>query len=101
LGAYANRMLEREAMFNTENFYNARWQDLYQFFAAGEPPLMLKLLAINTLFFVIYIMRRAKGRQSMRANTAYMVQGVLIAVNICLMFAPNILHVDKLARFAV
>jgi hypothetical protein len=30
-----------------------------------------------------------------------MVQGVLIAVNICLMFAPNILHVDKLARFAV
>ena len=88
-------------MFDTKLLYNARWQDLYAFFAAGEPPLMLKLLAINTLFFVIYIMRRAKGRQSMRASTAYMVQGVLIAVNICLMFAPNMLHVEKLARFAV
>jgi hypothetical protein len=88
-------------MFDTKLFYNARWQDLYQFFAAGEPPLMLKLLAINTLFFVIYIMRRAKGRQSMRASTAYIVQGVLIAVNICLMFAPNMIYVEKLARFAV
>lgn len=73
-------------MFNTDHFTNARWNDLYTFFLQGEPPLIVKLLAINTIFFILFILRSATSRHRMRHSTAYAVQGLLIAANFLAMF---------------
>ncbi len=67
-------------------FYQARWHELYAFFAEGHPPLAVQLLVVNTIFFVVFILRRARGVRSMRAQTATTVQGFLIFANAVVLF---------------
>jgi hypothetical protein len=70
-------------------FYAARWGDLYQFFAAGNPPLVLQLLLVNTAVLIYFIIRRWRGKTRLQSKTAYVIQGLLIAANATLMFAPQ------------
>ena len=67
-------------------FYQARWGELHAFFAKGNPPLAAQLLVVNTIFFVVFIMRRARGARSLRAQTATTVQGLLIFANAMVLF---------------
>ncbi|MGQ0485691.1 MAG: hypothetical protein ACT4SY_10105 [Hyphomicrobiales bacterium] len=67
-------------------FYQARWGELYAFFAEGEPPLALELLIVNTMFFVVFIMRRARGARTVRSETAVAMQGFLIFANTVVLF---------------
>jgi hypothetical protein len=77
-------------MLDPNLFYAARWGELYQFFAAGEPPLALRLLLINTVFFVFFAVRRARSKKRMGSRAANVIQGALIAGNVLLMFAPSL-----------
>ncbi len=43
-----------------ELFQRARWDQAYHFLESGDPPMILRLLAINTLFLVFYIIRRPR-----------------------------------------
>jgi hypothetical protein len=76
-------------MLDPDLFYAARWDELYRFFAAGNPPLALQLLLINTVFLIFFMIRRWRGKMRMRSQTAYVIQGLLIAANATLMFAPQ------------
>jgi hypothetical protein len=76
-------------MFNTELFWNARWGELYQYLTQGNPPLIAILLAINTIFFMVYLMRRATKRHRMRASTVYFVQGMVVAANAFVLFRED------------
>ena len=67
-------------------FFQAQWDELYAFFAEGQPPLAIQLLVVNTIFFVVFIMRRARGARSLRAQTATTVQGLLIFANAVVLF---------------
>jgi hypothetical protein len=78
-------------MFNQDLIYRARWDQLYLFFTDGYPPLVLKLLIINTIFLVLFIIRRAKATYPMRPTTAYAVQGLLIASNAMVMFHNDVM----------
>jgi hypothetical protein len=79
-------LLEREAVLNPDNFVNARWHDLYVFFAAGHPPLYWQLLALNTLFLTAIVVRKARAKFHMRKSTAYFIQATLIFSNCIVMF---------------
>jgi hypothetical protein len=74
------------AMLNIENFKNARWGELYAFFADGYPPLGLQLLVLNTIFLGFIVFRRAKAKYHMRKSTAYLTQALLLATNFMFMF---------------
>jgi len=67
-------------------FYQARWRELYAVLAEGNPPLAVQLLVVNTIFFVVFIMRRARGARSLRSETATTVQGLLIFANAVVVF---------------
>jgi hypothetical protein len=81
------QLLDKE-MLTIENFKNARWQDLYGFFAAGSPPMMVKLLIINTIFLVIFVFKKSRGGNS-NYQASYAVQALLIAANCLIMFLPQ------------
>jgi hypothetical protein len=76
-------------MIGIDEFKNARWDELYLFLAHGNPPLILILLGINTLFFIVYIIRRASKRQRMRASTVYFVQGAVVMANAFVLFRED------------
>jgi hypothetical protein len=88
-------------MLDASMFLDARWGDLYAFFAAGHPPLALRLLIINTIFIMLFIVRRARGVHPMRADTVFLVQGFLIVANILIMFGPNLLESSLLSKYVL
>jgi len=67
-------------------FYQVRWGETFAFFSEGDPPLAVQLMAVNTIFFVVFILRRARGARSLRAETAMAIQGLLIAANSVVLF---------------
>ena len=73
-----------------EFFQNAPWHHLSDFFANGNPPLILRILILNTVFFVVFAFRRARGIPAMRAKTAVWVQSLLITANALVLFEPEI-----------
>jgi hypothetical protein len=77
-------------MLDPDLFYAAPWSELYRFFVAGNPPLVLQLLIINTAFLVFFVIRRLRRRAPVRSQGASIIQGLLIAVNATLMFAPQL-----------
>ena len=85
-------------MFNQNLLFQARWDELYNFFADGYPPLIVKLLVINTIFLMFYVFRRATAKHRLRPTTAYAVQGLLIATNALAMFQNDVLGLATGAR---
>ena len=73
-------------------FYQAQWNELYAFFAEGDPPLAVQLLVVNTIFFVVFILRRARGARSLRSETAMVVQGLLLFANASILFQDYVWH---------
>lgn len=67
-------------------FWAADWDGLYRFLTFGSPPLALQLLVLNTVFLVFYIIRKATAKHRLRETTVYVVQGVLVACNMALLF---------------
>jgi NADH:ubiquinone oxidoreductase subunit H len=79
------------AHMNTNLIWAADWDGLYRIFTTGNPPLALVLLAVNTIFLILFIVRKATARHRMRQSTAYAVQGLLIAANISMLFKDEII----------
>jgi len=73
-------------------FYQAQWDELYAFFAEGHPPLAVQLLVVNTIFFMVFILRRARGARSLRSETAMVVQGLLLFANASILFQDYVWH---------
>ncbi|HLA01510.1 MAG TPA: hypothetical protein VJ019_01995 [Aestuariivirga sp.] len=73
-------------------FKEAQWDELFAFFAKGNPPLMAQLLALNTIVFMIFMVRRMRGARTLNAETASMVQSMLLVANMLAIFQDNILN---------
>jgi hypothetical protein len=71
-------------------FLEANWDELYAFFSKGNPPLLVVLLAINTAVFIFFVVRRMRGKSSMRPETASTVQTMLLAANMFAIFYEEI-----------
>ncbi len=70
----------------TNYFWAADWDGLYRILASGNPPLALQLLAVNTIFLVLYVMRRATMKHRMRNHTVQILQALLLVANIAVVF---------------
>jgi hypothetical protein len=68
-----------------------QWDQIYGVLTAGDPPMAYRLLALNTLFFVLFLIRRMRGAPSMRKEVAIRVQGLLIAANSLLLFQEQVI----------
>jgi hypothetical protein len=79
-------------MFDLDLLWNARWEELYLFMVAGDPPLIQILLGINTVFFILFLFRRASARHRMRPSTVYFVQGAMILANAFALFRDDTMH---------
>jgi hypothetical protein len=75
-----------------ELFRDARWDELYAFFARGNPPLIAQILGINTIVFMLFIVRRMRGASTLRSETASLVQSLLLVANMLAIFQENIRH---------
>lgn len=75
-----------------ELFQRARWDQAFDYLASGDPPMIFKLLAINTIFVVFYIIRKAKTSDRLRQSTVIQVQGLLILANLMILFQRDIMH---------
>jgi hypothetical protein len=73
-----------------ELFRDARWDELYAFFARGNPPLIAQILGINTIVFMLFIVRRMRGASTLRSETASLVQSLLLVANMLAIFQENI-----------
>lgn len=71
-------------------FWEAHWDELWAFFSRGNPPLLVVLLAINTVFFILFLIRRMRGKHSIRPEMASTVQSILLAANMFAIFYEEI-----------
>ena len=73
-----------------ELFTDARWDELFAFFHKGTPPLIFQILVLNTVVFMLFIFRRMRGAKTLRAETASLVQSLLLGANMLAIFEQNI-----------
>jgi len=52
--------------------------DVREFLLSGQPPLLVQLLALNTVVMIIFIVRRARGKGHERLQVTYALQWILI-----------------------
>jgi hypothetical protein len=88
---------ERNAMLDL--IERANWSEFYYFFAKGNPPLALLLLGVNTLFFILWILRRLRGAHSLRKETAIIVQALLIGANVAIMFREDVIRATNITYY--
>lgn len=69
---------------------DARWDELYAFFMKGTPPLIAQLMALNTVIFMLFMVRRMRGKPTLRAEMASLVQSLLLFANMLAIFQDNI-----------
>ena len=62
-------------------FEGNNWVMAREFMMTGEPPLITQMLLLNTIVLIFWMVRRMRGASAMRAQTANIVQGLLIAAN--------------------
>lgn len=73
-----------------ELFHRARWDQAYDYLSAGDPPMIAKLLAINTIFFILFVVRKVRVDHKMRESTIYQVQALLLLANILILFQNDV-----------
>jgi hypothetical protein len=73
-----------------DQFWQADWGEFYAFFAQGSPPLAIQILIINTIFFILWIIRRMRGARALRRQTSIAVQAILIGANTVILLQQNL-----------
>ena len=73
-----------------ELFERARWDQAYDYLASGDPPIIARLLAINTIFLILYVVRKVRVDHKMRESTMYRVQGLLLLANFLILFQSDV-----------
>lgn len=68
----------------------APWQQASDVLSAGQPPMIARIMAINTLFFVLFLIRRMRGVTTMPERTAILVQSTLVGCNLMILFQDEI-----------
>jgi len=79
-----------------------RLDDIQYLLKSGNPPIILQLLCINTLLMIVMIFRRMRKQTSVRSNTTYVVQWILLASCFAVVSEDHWLpHVERGANSAL
>ena len=73
-----------------ELFKRARWDQAVDFLQSGDPPMAFRILAINTIFIVLFMVRKSATPHRLRETTLMWVQGLLILANVLILFQRDI-----------
>ncbi len=73
-------------------FKRTHWDQLYNTFTHGDPPLIFQLLVLNTAVLTLFAVRKMRGANKLRSNTASTVQSLLLAANIFIIMREDITH---------
>lgn len=73
-------------------FMNAPWWQMADFFTKGNPPVIVEAMLLNTIFLIVVIIRRAGGLPTMRTQTVIQVQGLVILANAMVLFQDQIVR---------
>lgn len=76
-------------MFNSIAI-QSQWAEFKAFFMAGDPPLIMQLLILNTVFFIYIVVRRVRARPMRGANAINTAQFFLLGTNLLLIFQSNL-----------
>ena len=71
-------------------FERTNWESAYFYLTGGSPPLIVQLLVINTIFLILFILRRATGIYNRKAHTSYVIQGLLLFANIAVLMQSEL-----------
>ena len=71
-------------------FMATDWGLAYRFLAKGHMPLIVQILAVNTLFLTIYVVRNATAKNRLRHSTVLSIQGILIAANLVVILQDTV-----------
>jgi hypothetical protein len=71
---------------------NAPWWQMADFFTKGDPPLIVEMMLLNTIFLIVVIIRRAKGLPTMRMESVLRVQALVILANAMVLFQDQIIR---------
>ena len=66
------------------------WDEVYAFFAQGSPPLAIQILVVNTIFFMLWIVRRLRGAPALSRETSIVVQAILVIANLAILFQKDL-----------
>jgi hypothetical protein len=69
------------------------WQQLFDYFARGNPPIIIQILILNGIFFIWFASRRMRNAKPLRKETASTIQSLLLAINMVAVFQDNIRHI--------
>ncbi len=67
--------------------------ELHNILSTGDPPLIYRLLLINTFALIVFVLRRMAGRKPLNLNAATTVQFALIVAN-CIVAATGSINPD-------
>lgn len=73
-----------------EYLYLAQWDQSLAFLAAGNPPMYVRLLALNAFFVALFVIRRAAGAEPMGAGLTLFVQGALLCANLLVLYQTQV-----------
>ncbi len=75
------------------------WQDLYQrlqiseiqyFLLNGQPPVVLQLLVVNSIFMIFIIMRRMRTEKNKTVGIGMTLQWILLFTNLVVVCQQNV-----------
>jgi hypothetical protein len=61
------------------------WNAASEVLMRGNPPLIVQLLALNSIVFIIFVVRRMRSKGPKKATGAHLAQAVFIVANIALL----------------
>jgi hypothetical protein len=70
--------------------YRAGWDQAHAYLASGNPPIYVRLMAINALFLGIYAVRRAVGSPPMTLGMGFFVQLVIVGANLLVLYQQEV-----------
>ena len=79
-------------------FSTVQWTDVYSLLTSGQPPLILQLLAVNTVFFILTIIKAIRSGPSKKRRSNYHVHEILILANVVVLYQDYLLHYLHLIR---
>ncbi len=62
-----------------------RFDDVRHFLLSGHPPVIIQLIAFNTVLLAVVILRRARATHKARNNVTVILQWCLITINIAVL----------------
>ena len=70
--------------------YRARWDQAHAFLASGNPPIYVRLMAVNALFLAIYAIRRSVGAAPMSAGVGLFIQLLIVGANLFVIYQQEV-----------